>query len=407
MLRGVDALGSAAGVEPARARARARTRRWPGAGSDRLVFCASHAPEGVSDFRHVRCAGLGCSRQGVWVDPAYAAAPRSATYCNRHRHAAMVLRTPRRRHASRGEAGRGNSSSVVGLGEGVLCGAVAGGADIQPPVLQCLAPLASPELRSPHQPAYGPGESRGRRTRRRGEDVHTRMEMAKREGGEMAVGRELGAEDAGRGTSDASCGGKRETLGDTCSVPGVAPLSHDCAGAPLLSGRPLARQRRGAACSGGYEVSCGRLGRRQRSAYEHSSRRQCAHPLGCERVASFGTAGASPRFCVLHRAVHDTYLRRRCEVAGCDARPTYGAGAGSALTHCRRHRSAEHVRRASHLCRAADCQRCPSLLLLSLSPSLPLSLSTSLLLSRVCLYVCVRVHVYMYQYMSMYDTQYI
>jgi hypothetical protein len=85
------------------------------------VFCAEHAPEGVSDYRHTMCCALDCNRQGLWIDPL--ASANFEAYCHVHRHDQMVLRSTRRRQnassvpssdpAVSGVASKRNASSSV------------------------------------------------------------------------------------------------------------------------------------------------------------------------------------------------------------------------------------------------------------------------------------------------------
>ena len=62
----------------------------------RQVFCAAHAPEGVSDYRHLKCCAQACNRQGLWMDPLASASHNVEAYCHVHRHDEMVLRSTRR-----------------------------------------------------------------------------------------------------------------------------------------------------------------------------------------------------------------------------------------------------------------------------------------------------------------------
>ena len=96
------------------------------------MFCAEHAPEGVSDYRHTMCCAIDCNRQGLWIEPLASASTNVEAYCHVHRHDEMVLRSTRRRQnassvpssdpAVSGAACKGNASSSVLAQELLLLG---------------------------------------------------------------------------------------------------------------------------------------------------------------------------------------------------------------------------------------------------------------------------------------------
>jgi hypothetical protein len=201
------------------------------AGSDRVVFCASHAPPGVLDYRHAKCAAINCQSQGIWIDPAPLKRT-SEAYCHKHRLGFMVLRAPRK----------------------------------------------LPNSTSPS----GGKEPRGRQASEAADDPRH--------------------EEGGR-----RCGARHEPRRRACLLRG----RHEGTEALLIQGADA----------------------RGRALPHH---RTCMHPLGCKRSASFGLPGGKPQFCAAHRAGNHTYVRRRCQVAGCDSRPTFGVS--GCFTHCRAHR---------------------------------------------------------------------
>lgn len=85
------------------------------------VFCAEHAPEGVSDYRHTMCFALDCIRQGLWIDPRASACTNVEAYCHVHRHAEMILRSTRRRQIA---------SSSVACSDSAASGAACKGNEI-------------------------------------------------------------------------------------------------------------------------------------------------------------------------------------------------------------------------------------------------------------------------------------
>jgi hypothetical protein len=252
---------------------RQRNARSFSTGSDRLVFCAAHAPPGVLDFRHAKCAAADCQSQGIWVEqdspgsrrrrcPGEEGGKRAGAgcvgYCHRHRRADMVLRASRRR-----------------------CNTTF-------PHAATARDRAQPDLYSASPPPT-PIAS-----------MQQQQQQQQQQRSATGAGLALQARYA-------------ET-GDYCY-------------------RYLGKDWRGRELTLGALQQGSRAEDAQAPAMQH---RKCMHPLGCERFASFGFMGDKPRFCAAHKAANHTYLRRRCEVAGCDARPAYGLGRG--LTHCRAHR---------------------------------------------------------------------